>query len=316
MSGQIVPVTARQPRSVACATCRSGRHPFISYREVISRTLVPRRGVTAGWCPFLGRAQRNGVCRAANHHSPLDGADGPPNAGVDRRRHRRVRHGDDPRRRRSAASNKTADRHGSRPVRSCSATAPVRSTSPLTAFFEQVIVQVPRGAVPAAGPEASQRTCRYECSGRARRRGRRVLPRARSRGLFCVRDACARPDQLNGVHRRRRPKPRLRNSTGNASCTTCAESFAILPSTRTRLLTAATCPGGRCSDCSRDTPRSLADELREIRVTEAQRLLRTHPDRPVADIAAASGFRGETQLRRAFRAVADTTPGRYRSDIN
>ena len=66
----------------------------------------------------------------------------------------------------------------------------------------------------------------------------------------------------------------------------------------------------------RDTPRSLADELREIRVAEAQRLLRTHPDRSVADIAAASGFRGETQLRRAFRAVAGTTPGRYRCEMN
>jgi AraC-like DNA-binding protein len=66
----------------------------------------------------------------------------------------------------------------------------------------------------------------------------------------------------------------------------------------------------------RDAPRSLGDELREIRVAEAQRLLRTHPDRSVADIAAASGFRGETQLRRAFSAVAGTTPGRYRSELN
>jgi AraC-like DNA-binding protein len=65
-----------------------------------------------------------------------------------------------------------------------------------------------------------------------------------------------------------------------------------------------------------DAPRSLADELREIRVAEAQRLLRTHPGRPVADIAAASGFHGETQLRRAFRAVAGTTPGHYRSEMN
>ncbi|OBJ47731.1 AraC family transcriptional regulator [Mycobacterium sp. 1423905.2] len=66
----------------------------------------------------------------------------------------------------------------------------------------------------------------------------------------------------------------------------------------------------------RDTPRSLADELREIRVAEAQRLLRAHPDRSVADIAAASGFSGETQLRRAFRAVAGITPGRYRAEMN
>ncbi len=64
----------------------------------------------------------------------------------------------------------------------------------------------------------------------------------------------------------------------------------------------------------RDSPRSLADELRHIRVAEAQRMLLAHPDRSVADIAAACGFRGETQLRRAFRAVTGTTPGCYRSD--
>jgi transcriptional regulator GlxA family with amidase domain len=66
----------------------------------------------------------------------------------------------------------------------------------------------------------------------------------------------------------------------------------------------------------RDAPRSLADELREIRIAEAQRLLRTDPDRSVADIASAYGFSGETQLRRAFRTVTGTTPGRYRSEMN
>ena len=63
-----------------------------------------------------------------------------------------------------------------------------------------------------------------------------------------------------------------------------------------------------------DAPRSLAEELRAVRVAEAQRLLRAHPDRSIADVAAACGFLGETQLRRAFQAVTGTTPGRYRSE--
>jgi AraC-like DNA-binding protein len=63
-----------------------------------------------------------------------------------------------------------------------------------------------------------------------------------------------------------------------------------------------------------EAPRSLAEELREVRVVEAQRLLRGRPDRSVADVAAACGFLGETQLRRAFRAVTGTTPGRYRTE--
>ncbi|WP_281260793.1 helix-turn-helix domain-containing protein [Paractinoplanes atraurantiacus] len=61
-------------------------------------------------------------------------------------------------------------------------------------------------------------------------------------------------------------------------------------------------------------PPSLADELRHLRVAEAARLLRRHPNRSVADIAPACGFGGETQLRRAFRAVMGTTPWSYRTD--
>lgn len=62
-----------------------------------------------------------------------------------------------------------------------------------------------------------------------------------------------------------------------------------------------------------DMPLSLADELRGIRVAEAQELLRALPGRSVADIAPLCGFAGETQLRRAFRKVTGTTPGEYRS---
>jgi AraC-like DNA-binding protein len=62
-----------------------------------------------------------------------------------------------------------------------------------------------------------------------------------------------------------------------------------------------------------DTPLSLADELRRIRVAEAEGLLRAHPGRSVADIAPLCGFSSETQLRRAFRKLTGTTPGEYRS---
>ncbi|XVU21733.1 AraC family transcriptional regulator [Actinoplanes sp. CA-054009] len=60
-------------------------------------------------------------------------------------------------------------------------------------------------------------------------------------------------------------------------------------------------------------PLSLAAELRHLRVTEAQRLLRHHPHRPVADLAPACGFTSETQLRRAFHDVTGTTPGAFRA---
>jgi AraC-like DNA-binding protein len=62
-----------------------------------------------------------------------------------------------------------------------------------------------------------------------------------------------------------------------------------------------------------DSPLSLADELRRIRVDHAGRLVRARPSLPVADLAAASGFAGETQLYRAFRAVLGTTLTAYRA---
>lgn len=61
-------------------------------------------------------------------------------------------------------------------------------------------------------------------------------------------------------------------------------------------------------------PRSLADELRRIRVAEARRLIRARPASAVTGLAAACGFAGDTQLRRAFRSVTGTTPGAYRAD--
>jgi AraC-like DNA-binding protein len=62
-----------------------------------------------------------------------------------------------------------------------------------------------------------------------------------------------------------------------------------------------------------DSPLSLADELRRIRVDHAGRLVRARPSMSVADVAAASGFAGETQLYRAFRTVLGTTLTAYRA---
>jgi len=58
---------------------------------------------------------------------------------------------------------------------------------------------------------------------------------------------------------------------------------------------------------------SLTELIRRARVSHAQRLVRAHPERPLAAVARACGFGGEAQLYRAFRAVTGMTPGAYRS---
>ncbi|HEX4223878.1 MAG TPA: helix-turn-helix domain-containing protein [Pseudonocardiaceae bacterium] len=70
---------------------------------------------------------------------------------------------------------------------------------------------------------------------------------------------------------------------------------------------------------SRRTPfRALAEDepftvlLRRVRVEQAQRLLRSRPDRTVAAIAHECGFNGPAQLHRAFQRVTGITPGAYR----
>jgi len=62
-----------------------------------------------------------------------------------------------------------------------------------------------------------------------------------------------------------------------------------------------------------DSPLSLADELRRIRVANACRLVQARPSLSVADVAAASGFASETQLYRAFRTVLGTSLPAYRA---
>jgi AraC-like DNA-binding protein len=59
-------------------------------------------------------------------------------------------------------------------------------------------------------------------------------------------------------------------------------------------------------------PEGLGDVLRRVRVTAAQGLLRGQPRLPLAVVAARCGFAGEASFHRAFRAVTGTTPAAYR----
>ncbi len=59
-------------------------------------------------------------------------------------------------------------------------------------------------------------------------------------------------------------------------------------------------------------PEGFGDVLRRLRVMVAQVLLRTEPRLPLAAVAARSGFAGEAQLHRAFRSLTGTTPAAYR----
>ncbi|MEW2290292.1 AraC family transcriptional regulator [Streptomyces sp. NPDC047841] len=58
---------------------------------------------------------------------------------------------------------------------------------------------------------------------------------------------------------------------------------------------------------------SLTELIRRLRVSHAQRLVRSYPERPLAAVAHACGFGGDAQLHRAFRAVTGMTPGAYRA---
>ncbi|MFE9613007.1 helix-turn-helix domain-containing protein [Streptomyces sp. NPDC006012] len=58
---------------------------------------------------------------------------------------------------------------------------------------------------------------------------------------------------------------------------------------------------------------SLTALIRRLRVSQAQRLVLAHPERPLAAVARECGFGSEAQLYRTFRAVTGMTPGVYRS---
>jgi AraC-like DNA-binding protein len=62
-----------------------------------------------------------------------------------------------------------------------------------------------------------------------------------------------------------------------------------------------------------DQPKGFGETLRCLRVTAAGHLLRAEPHLPVAAVAARVGLGGAAQLHRAFRAVAGMTPAEYRA---
>lgn len=58
---------------------------------------------------------------------------------------------------------------------------------------------------------------------------------------------------------------------------------------------------------------SLNQQIRRLRITRAQELLSSRPERGLPMIAASSGFSGVAQLHRTFKAETGRTPGEYRA---
>lgn len=61
---------------------------------------------------------------------------------------------------------------------------------------------------------------------------------------------------------------------------------------------------------------SFTSLLRDARVAEVQRQLRTAPNRPLSAVARQCGFAGEAQMYRAFRTATGTTPAAYRAALD
>ncbi|WP_407146445.1 helix-turn-helix domain-containing protein [Bradyrhizobium sp. ORS 86] len=61
------------------------------------------------------------------------------------------------------------------------------------------------------------------------------------------------------------------------------------------------------------TPTSFSQTVAALRVDRSCRLLREAPDRPIAEIAFASGFDSLATFYRAFNAVEGMSPGDYRA---
>jgi AraC-like DNA-binding protein len=286
---------------------------FASYREVISSTLVPLAAAPLGGVPFWAELNRTACAELqittvrstaqSIRRTPAlidDATAGYAMATIHVAGECRVEQDS-----RSARLTPGA-------IVFCDSTRPFDFS--FDGFFEQVIVQVPRAAVPE---RALRRASGLPLEGEDRHAAAvgaffRALARedcsafgTHALGLVSstlsiaagAESAPAELDRERVVHHLRRV---FRDPSLDADMV--AHGCYLSRRTLFRLF--------------RDAPRSLADELREIRIAEAQRLLRTDPDRSVADIASASGFSGETQLRRAFRTVTGTTPGRYRSEMD
>lgn len=196
------------------------------------------------------------------------------------------------------------------------------STRPYTLHFagsfEQLVVQVPRRALPSAAvgkatavaldPRGSGRLVADFFVGLARMHAsdpvgaRTLAPHAvglltsalglAARGVATEPTAALARQRVRVVLNARLADPRL-------SLDAVAEACHLSRRSLVRLFA--------------DEPEGVAGTLRRMRVDRARALLRADPRRPVAAIAVACGFAGEAQLHRAFRALIGTTPGAYRA---
>ncbi|MDL5155009.1 AraC family transcriptional regulator [Actinomycetospora termitidis] len=195
------------------------------------------------------------------------------------------------------------------------------STRPYTLEFDdafrQLVVQVPRSAIPGARVD-----------------GATAVPLDGSGAVRLV------TDFFRGMvreHHAGRPTPGLApHAVGllefalglaAASASTPGAEAATRQLVRRAVARAAGTPGVTADDVAaachlsrRTLFRVLAAEgstlselLRRERVARARTLLRSDPDLPVAAVAARCGFAGPAQFHRAFRAATGSSPGAYRT---
>ncbi|GAA0501948.1 transcriptional regulator [Paractinoplanes deccanensis] len=275
---------------------------FGDYQTAITRTFVPLTAAPLGTAPFRAtlRPAGDGDLRvttvAATPHRVRrtdDTAEAYALATIQVSGHSEVRQ-----------DGRTA-RLGPGDLVFCDSTRPFGFTFPDP--FEQVVVQVPRRLV---GETALRRATAVPLDGAGpvaaffRALAPAVPARYVPHGIGLLSEAltlAAGSTPAPGELARERVREHLRRSFRDPGLDADAVAHACHLSRRALFRLFA------------DEPESFAGELRRVRVTEAGRLLRLHPHRAVAELAADCGFGGETQLRRAFQAVTGMTPGAYRA---
>jgi AraC-like DNA-binding protein/quercetin dioxygenase-like cupin family protein len=80
--------------------------------------------------------------------------------------------------------------------------------------------------------------------------------------------------------------------------------------------TAAMTPNAFCNYFKKRTRKTYITFLNEIRIEEACRLLRAHPERSMAVIAEQSGFQNISNFNRKFRQIKQCQPRKYRIKRN
>lgn len=183
--------------------------------------------------------------------------------------------------------------------------------------FEQLVVQVPRRALPAGtvaramgvtlGADSSARLVADFFCGLARRQGTdpagtaALVPHAMGLLGSALAMATGPPSTTRPVALdRERVVAHLAASYTDPRLDADAVAVACHLSRRTlfRLF--------------ESEPEGLGAALRRVRVNATQGLLRDQPRLPLAAVAGRCGFAGEAQFHRAFRTVTGTTPAAYR----